>query len=324
MLLPFSKGRPLAAQTSGQTYRVGYLGFTATNTPYDDRVWNGFLQRLRELGFVEGRNLVLETRYAEGHNERYADFAAEYVRLKTDVIVAGTGTAIRAAMAASPSVLVVSIGTPDPVRAGFAKSLSRPGGQVTGISNLSDVLVPKQIELLKAAVPGARRIALAKCSGCLLKTGLSAQQVEAIEQDRTVAARSLGLELLQLDVSSADDFPTAIANLQRERPDGLIIGTNEISFPLRARWVAFAIEQRMPMMSFHRGYEAVLSYGVDGVAMYRLAAEYVAKLLHGADPRELPMEQPTKLEFVINLRVARQIGLTIPRSVLLRADDVIE
>ena len=165
-------------------------------------------------------------------------------------------------MTASPSVPVVSIGTPDPVRAGFVKSLSRPGGQVTGISNLSDVLVPKQIELLKAAVPGARRIALAKCSGCLLSLG-SAEQVGAIEQERAAAVQSLGVKLLQLDVSSADDFPAAIADLQRERPDGLVIGTNEISFPLRPRWVAFSIEQRLPMMSFHRGYGAVLSYGVD-------------------------------------------------------------
>jgi putative ABC transport system substrate-binding protein len=202
-----------------------------------------------------------------------------------DVSVAGTGTAIRAVMAASPSVPVVSIGTPDPVRAGFVKSLARPGGQVTGISNLSDVLVPKQIELLKAAVPGAKRIAFSKCSLCQLRSGLTAEHVKEIERERAEAARSVGAQLLPLNVSSVDDFAAAVAQLQRERPDGLVIGTNEISFPLRARWVAYSFDERLPMMSFNRGYGSTFSYGVDAIALYRLAAEYVGKLLNGAEPR---------------------------------------
>src|SRR5260221_4655231 len=151
------------AQTQRKVYRVGYLGYTATNTPDGDRIWGAFVQRLRELGFAEGTNLVIEQRFGEGHNERYAALAAELVRLKADVVVASSGTAARAVMAASRTMPIVTTAIPDPVRAGLIASFARPGGQLTRVSNLADELLSKRLELLKAAVPAAMKIAYARC-----------------------------------------------------------------------------------------------------------------------------------------------------------------
>ena len=257
------------AQVPGRVYRVGYLGYTATNTPDDDRVWGAFVQRLRELGFAEGRNLVIEQRYAEGRDERYAKFAAEMVALKTDVVVAGTGTAARALMSASPALPIVTTGVPDPVRAGLIVSLARPGGQLTGISNLADELVPKRLELLKGAVPAARQIAFARCPACGVNAGLSEAEVRALHVEREAAARSLGVELLALDVNASADFTAATATVRRERPEALLIGANQINAALRDQWLAFAAEQRLPMLAPYRGFGALMSYGPEATAIYR-------------------------------------------------------
>src|SRR5260221_4011518 len=262
------------AQVPGRVYRVGYLGYTATNTPDDDRVWAAFVQRLRELGFAEGRNLVIEQRYAEVRDERYATFAAELVTLKADIVVAGTGTAARALMSASRTLPIVTTGVPDPVRAGLIVSLARPGGQLTGISNLADELVPKRLGLLQAAVSAARRIAPARWPRCGLNARLSEAEVRALHVEREAAARSLGVELLALDVNASADF--AAATVRRERPDALLLGANQINAALRGEWLAFAAEQRLPMLAPYRGYGALMSYGPEAAAIYRKAAEYVA------------------------------------------------
>ena len=311
------------AQTPGRIYRVGYLGYTATNTPDDARVWGGFVQRLRELGFVAGGNLAIEQRFAEGNNERYAAFAAEMVKLKADVVVATSGAAARAVMAASPTLPIVTTAIADPVRSGLVANLARPGGQLTGISNLADELVPKRLELLKAALPAASRIAFARCPRCALLGGLSAADLGALEVERETAARSLGIKLLPLDVDDVADFDPATAALRRERPDALLLGATQVNFALGNRWLAFAAQQRLPMLAPAREFGAVLSYGPDSLAIFRKAAEYVAKILGGARPGDLPMEQPTKFELVVNLRIAREIGLPVPQSLLLRADEVI-
>jgi putative ABC transport system substrate-binding protein len=287
------------------------------------RIWQAFVQRLHELGYVEGRNLVIEQRFAEGHNERYAGFVAELLPTGIDLVVASNGSAARAVMAATRSMPIVTTAVPDPVRAGLVTSLAHPGGQLTGISNLADELVPKRLELLKAVVPGATRIAMARCPRCQLTAGVSAAEVGVLQAEQEKAARSLGVKWLPIDVNDAADFASAATTLRRERPDALLIGATQVNVALRSEWLALAAEQRLPMLMPYRG-GALLSYGANLVAIYRSAAEYVAKILAGARPADLPMEQPTQFEFVVNLKIARAIGLTIPPSVLLRADEVIE
>lgn len=311
------------AQTPGRVYRIAYLGFTANDSPEGVRIWQAFVQRLGQLGYVEGRNLVIEQRFAEGHNERYAEFVAELMPARLDLVVASNGSAARAVMAASRSMPIVTTAIPDPVRAGLVASLAHPGGQLTGISNLADEMVPKRLELLKAAVPTATRIAFARCPRCAMTAGTSAADVSAVQGEQEAAARSQGVKWLPVDVNDAVDFAAAAATLQRERPDALLIGATQINVALRSEWLAFAAEQRLPMLTPYRA-GAMLSYGPDLAAIYRLAAEYVATILAGARPSELPMQQPTQFEFVVNLKIARAIGLTIPQSVLLRADEVIE
>ncbi len=313
------------AQVTKRVYRIGYLGFTGHqhDTPEDARIWNGFVLRLRELGFAEHDNLVIEERFAEGRNDRYVDFAAEMVKLNADVVVVSNGSAARAVMSASRTMPIVTTAAPDPVRSGLVASLARPGGQLTGISNLSDDLVPKRLELLKAAAPAARQIEIARCPGCILTAGASAAEVSALRVEFEAAARSLGVKLLQLDVNAKEDFEAVAADLRRERPDALLIGASQINVALRDAWLVFAVEERLPMLAPYRGFGAMLSYGPDIAAIYRRAAEFVAKILQGARPGDLPMEQPTKFEFVVNLKIANSIGHTIPASVILRANEVI-
>ncbi|MBS0338941.1 MAG: ABC transporter substrate-binding protein [Proteobacteria bacterium] len=288
------------AQTSSRTYRVGYLGYTEANPPGVADVWPAFVQRLGELGFVEGRNLALLSRYAEGHNERYTDFANEFARLRVDLVVVASGPAARAVMTASPTIPIVTVAVGDPVRAGLVASLARPGGRVTGISNLADDLTLKRMELLKAAVPSARKMAFARCPGCALSAGESAEQVDVRYAQYAAATRALGMELLPLDVNSASDFLAARAIVQRERPDALLIGATPVNVALNTEWLALAAEQRLPTMAPYRGFGAMLSFGPDIVAIYRRAAEFVALILNGANPAETPMEQPTRFELVVN------------------------
>jgi putative ABC transport system substrate-binding protein len=317
---------PIAAhaQIEGKVYRVGYIGFTATSTPEDERTWAAFVGRLRELGFAEGRNLVIEQRYAEGRSERYAEFATEMLAMKADLVVVAGGAAARAVMAVSRTLPIVMTAAPDPVRSGLVASLARPGGQLTGISNLADELVPKRLELLKAAVPAAGRVAFARCPRCALTAGMSTAEVDALLVEQEAAARSLGVKWLPININEAQDFEQAAAMLRGARPDALLIGANPINVALRSQWLAFAAEQRLPLLAAARGFGAMLSYGPDFAATYAMAADYVAKILKGAHPGELPMEQPTKFEFVVNLKIAKALGITIPESLLLRADEVIQ
>ncbi len=317
---------PLAAraQQAGKVYRVAYVGFTAAKAPGEERNYSAFVQRLRELGFAEGRNLVIEWRFAEGKAERNTDFAAEMVRLKADVVVTSSSGAVRAVMAASRSLPIVTVGLPDPVRSGLVASLARPGGQLTGIANFSDELMPKRLELTKAALPAARRIAFAESPSGLLTSHRSAAVVSAVHAAEDAAARSLGVKLLRLDVTTADDFDKAATALRRERPDALLTAANTINFAMRREWSGLAAELRLPLFAPIRQSDAMFSYGPDYVASMRKVAEYVAKILNGANPGDLPMEQAMKFEFVINLKMAKAFGITIPRTVLLRADEVIE
>ena len=327
VLMPFALGAAtlVRAQVAARIYRVGYLGFTTTNSPSDLLVWNGFVQRLRELGYSQGSNLVIEKRYAKGTQDRgYTDFVEEMLRIKADAVVVSSGAMARYAMGLSRTLPIVALSLPDPVRAGLVASLARPGGQVTGLSDLSDELVPKQLELLKAAVPSIKRIAYVRCHWCASSAGLSYTESKVLKAEQEAAANALGIALVQADLSDVSLFDGTTAVLLRERADALLIGSNVLNTALRDRWQAFATQHRLPMLAGDRGFGAMLSYGPDYAVIYRKAAEYVAKILSGAAPGDLPVEQPTKFDLVINLKTAKALGIAIPQSLLLRADEVIQ
>ena len=317
-------GARVRGQAPGRPHRIGYLGYTAVNTPDDERMLAAFRQRLRELGLVEGINLAIEWRYAEGRLDRYDEFAAEFVRLGVELVIVCSGAAARAVMKTSRSLPVVAVAVPDPVRSGLVASLAHPGGQVTGISNLSDDLTPKRLELLKAAVPTATRVAVARCPRCVLSSGQSPAELHAMYDEQAAAARALGVTLIVLDVDDKHGFDAVEELLLRERPHALLVNPTPVNVALRNEWVALAAVQRLPMMAPYRGFGAMLSYGPELAAIFRSAADYVARILGGAKPADLAMEQPTRFEFVVNQWIAHAFGITIPKSVLLRAEEVIE
>ena len=325
-------GAPLAlgattlawTQAPGRTYRVGYLCFAGSHAPAELRDWNVFVQRLRELGYNRGGNLIIDERYSTDPREHYTEFAAEMVKTKADVVVVNSGTMARYVMGLSRTMPIVAISLADPVRSGLVASLARPGGQLTGLSDLSDELVLKRLELLKAAVPSVKRIAYVSCPSCALGAGLSQTEFKALKAEQEAAAHALGVTLVRANLSDVTLFDGTATVLRRERADALLIGADRPNVILREKWLAFATQQHLPTMASYRGFGAMLSYGSDFAAMYRRAADLVAKILGGASPGELPMEQPMRFEFVVNLKIARTLGLSIPPSVLLRATEVIE
>ena len=315
------------AQAPGRRYRVGYIGFTINgdDSPEPRRNWDGLVERLRELGFRAGENLVLEKRFFEGRPERYTAIARELVDSGFDLAIATSGAAARAVIDASRgSMPVVIMFVSDPVRAGLVQSLAHPGGSVTGISNLADELIPKRIELLKAALPGATRVAFARCPACEQTAGRPAAEVAARFDEEATAARRIGVALIPLEVDTVADFDAARTQLRNDRPDALLIGATQINVVLRNEWIALIDALRLPTIAPYASFGAMLAYGPDVAAIFRKAADYVARILNGARPGDLPMEQPTELEFVIDERIARRIGVDIPRSVLLRASRMLQ
>jgi putative ABC transport system substrate-binding protein len=315
-------GTTALAQVPGRKYHIAFFGVTAKNSADDDRVVAAFVNRLGELGFVEGRNLTIDWRYAEGKNERYAEFAVEMRDKGVDLVVANSPGA-RAVAEASRDIPVVIWAVVDPLRTGLVASLAHPGGQVTGISGFMGDLAPKRIELLKAAVPTVSKIAFARCPECGRLSGLSSASIDSAFESYRESARSLGIALVPLDLNAVADFPAAVAWIERQQADGVVLVPNPPNLKLRDDWVAFEAEHRIPVITDYRGAGCLLSYGPDYAAMFRRMAEITAQILNGAKPGDLPMEQPTKLEFVVNLKVARALGLTIPQSALRRADEVI-
>ena len=315
---------PARALTPGRTYRIAWLGYTVGSTAEGERIRSAVEQRFRELGLVEGGNLLTIRRYAEGRMERYDDFAAEMVRLGVDLVIASSNAVALAVMRVSRDMPIVHVAAAEPVQAGLVASLARPGGQNTGIASLSGDLTPKRIELLKVAVPSAKRLAIARCPRCLMANGRSAAQLGAYLDNHDAAARAVGLTLLPLDVNSTADFDAASATLRRERPDAISLGPNPVNAALGRQWLALAASLRLPTIGSGARQGGMLSYDADQAAIYRRAAEFVARILDGAKPGDLPMEQPTIVEFVIDLRIAKTLGLTIPQSVRLQATEVIE
>jgi ABC-type uncharacterized transport system substrate-binding protein len=316
----FALSFPAEAQQPKKVPRIGYLA--SADPARESARAQAIRLALRELGYVEGQNIATEYRYTEGKRSG-PELAAELVRLKVDIIVvAGGDILIRAAKNATKTIPIVMAGRgSNPVAAGLVESLARPGGNVTGVTYLSRELGGKRLELFKEAVPKVARVAV-------LYSPATPGSVLEVKEVLPVAARALGLTIQPWEVRDADGFERVFAALSKERPDGLYLPA---SGPLMAanekRIAGFALKSRLP--SVYSSREAVdagglMSYGADLADSYRRVATYVDKILKGAKPAELPVEQPTKFELIINLKTAKQIGLTIPQRMLTRADKVIK
>jgi putative ABC transport system substrate-binding protein len=307
-------GMPAGAQQSGKVSRIGILRTGSAPDPFVE----AFRQGLRDLGYVEGQNIAIEYKWAEGKNERLPKLAADLVELKVNVIVAAGPGPIMAAKQATSTIPIVMPAVINPVDSGLVASLARPGGNLTGLATMVDELPGKWMELLKEALPRASRLAV------LLDPANDIGQLRASE----VASRSLGLRLQVLKVGTQDDFGTAFAEAQKNRADALITLASPFLYAHRTRVVELAAKHRLPAMynqaDWVVGSGGLMSYGPNFSDLFRRAAVYVDKILKGAKPADLPLEQPTKFELVINLKTAKQIGLTIPPSVLARADKVIK
>jgi putative ABC transport system substrate-binding protein len=294
------------------------IGFLGAASPQGWRLWvDAFLQRLHELGWIEGRNVAIEYRWAEGRSERYAEIAAEFVRMKVNVIVT-VGSAVAQAKRATAAIPIVFAVANDPVGSGLVASLARPGGNVTGVSNETTDLAGKQVQFLHEAVPALRRLAV------MANIGYhgAAQQMEEVQ----AAARTLGIEVLRLEIRHADDIAPAVEALEG-RADALYVSPDALVAANRTRISAVALSAHLPTMSPTAENTQVgflMSYGPDYPHLWRRAADYVDKILKGAEPADLPVEQPTRFQLVVNLKTAKSLGLTIPLSMLLLADEVIE
>jgi putative tryptophan/tyrosine transport system substrate-binding protein len=279
-----------------------------------------FREGLRALGWIEGQNYVLELRFAEGQADRFPAFAAELVKLKVDVIVTAGPPPTRAAKDATTTIPIVMATHGDPVGRGVVASLARPGGNITGLSSMTEDLETKRLELLKASVPQAVRVAylsearVTNVDAWLVRSGVGA------------AARTLGVRLQYAWARDASDLDAAFSAMSHDHADAVVVVNQPLQYAHRARIAELAAKHRLPAMYESRDYPDVgglISYGVYFPDLFRRAAGYVDKVLKGANPADLPIEQPTKFDLVVNLKTAKALGLTIPQSVLLRADEVI-
>jgi ABC-type uncharacterized transport system substrate-binding protein len=304
------------AQQPTRVPRIGYLGAAAPSAAPHRR--EAFRQGLRELGYVEGKNIIIEWRSAEGKLDRLPALAVELVRLKVDVIVTGGGRATRTAKEATRTIPIVMAQVPDPVGDGFVASLARPGGNITGLSALGPELSGKRLELLKETVPTLSRVAVLGTS-----TSPGAQQLREVE----LAAGAFKVKLQYLDVLDHKDIETAFRAANKGRAEGVLVLSASVFVSRRTQVVDLAQKSRLPAIYYTPEFvEAggLMSYGVNDTDLYRRAATYVDKILKGAKPADLPVEQPIKFELIINLKAAKQIGLTITPNVLARADRVIK
>jgi len=310
---------PALGQPARRTARVGILASARPSDPGIAPLHAAFLAELRSRGWVEGQNLVIEGRYAEGRAERFPVLAAELVDAGVDVIVASGSQATAAARDKTRSIPIVMVALSDPVEAGYVASLARPGGNVTGVTNLTGVIAVKNLELLHEVKPDAKRIGI-------LWSPKDAGSALAFRREQ-VAGQKLGLQVVSLPVVFPAEIDHALEIAQRERLQGLRVHPTPAVFQMAGKVAAWAVEQRVPTVSGPRSLVQVgllAAYGPNYLDISRIAATYVDRILRGANPAEMPVEQPTKFLLVVNLKTAKAIGITIPRSVLLRADEVIE
>jgi putative ABC transport system substrate-binding protein len=310
---------PLAveAQQAGRTVTIGYLGNSSPSLESNDV--DAFREGLHQLGYVEGRNLIIKYQWAEGQQERHAVLAVELVRLKPDVILTSGTPGTLAAKQATQSIPIVTAVAGDPVASGLVSSLAKPGGNVTGLATLNEELEGKRLEIFQQVVPKLSRVAV-------LLNPANPFTMIAWRGARS-AADALGVKLQPVEVRGPNDLDGAFATIKAARPQGLILLPDRFLLTYRASIVQFMAKNRLPGMFSFREFAqecGLMTYGPDSTDMYRRAATYVAKILRGAKPADLPMEQPTKFELVINLKTAKALGLTIPQTLLQRADEVIQ
>jgi len=311
---------PLAAgaQAAGKVSRIGYL--SPLSPAADATRREGFQQGLERLGYREGQNIAIEYRWAEGKLDRQDDLAAELVRLKIDVLLAAGGNhTVRAAKKATASIPIVMTAADDSVASGFVTSLARPGGNITGLNTQTADLAPKRLELLREVLPSIHRVAV------LWNPAVPERAIDL--KNTQVAARTLHVEIQSVEVQRPEDLDDKFMAMVKGRAEALVILPDPVSNTHRAKIIEFATKKRLPTMFTQRlpvDAGGLVSYGTDYEALFRRAAIFVDRILRGTKPADLPVEQPTKFEFVINLKTAKALGLTIPPSLLLRADQVIE
>jgi putative tryptophan/tyrosine transport system substrate-binding protein len=309
---------PLAARAQ-QPGKLSTIGFLGANAPTAQMQWTAaFVQRLRELGWIEGRNVAIEYRWAEGRSERFSEIAAEFVRLKVDVIFTYSTPAVLAAKQATSVIPIVFATASDPVRSGLVANLARPGGNVTGLSNQTGDLAAKRVELLREVVPHLSRLAI-------LANITNTAAVDEMRQAQA-AARALGLVVDAVEIRRAEDITPAFGTL-KGRTDALYVTPDGLVNTNRIRINTLALGAGLPTMHAFREYveaAGLMSYGPNVLEGFRRSADFVDKILHGTKPSDIPVEQLTKFDFIINLTTAKALGLDIPPTLLARADEVIE
>jgi len=309
----------VAAQQPAKVWRIGFLSAVSRESLMESGDYGAFLQGMLERGYVEGKNLAIEWRFAEGQYDRLPVLVKDLVRLKVDVIVATPSPAIRAAQHATTTIPIVFPTTGDPVGSGFAASLARPGSNITGLSNTNLDLSAKTLELLTTMVPKMSRVAILANPGSSTETAI----LKSIE----AAALKVAVQILPVEARTPKEIEDGFAFMKREHADAFVIAADAFLSMQRRQIAELAIKYRLPSVSPVAAYAnagGLMSYGYDSTENYRRAATYVDKILKGAKPADLPIEQPTKFKLLINLKTANAIGLTIPQSLLLRADEVIQ
>jgi len=308
---------PLAAEAAPA--RVAVLGVAPPADPTAERAWQAFADSLQALGWTEGKNITFIRRYSEGRAERAAPLAAELVAEKPDLIVTVTYPNTQAAQQTTKTIPIVFIQVPDPIGGGFVASLARPGGNITGTSGQAEDVIGKGLQLIKEMRPGISRLAY-------LGYGEPSYWTRT-QQIATASAEYLGLGLTMIPIKSPADFEPVFAQIRRERPDALVVSSIPLFVEHSKEIVAFAIDQRLPSFTFSVAMVRdglLFAQSADVVGMYRPAAAIVDKILKGAKPADIPVEQPTRFHFVVNLKTARAIGIEIPPAILASADEVIE
>jgi putative tryptophan/tyrosine transport system substrate-binding protein len=306
------------AQPMARVYAVGLLSIGSAGEDLSTTWWQPFLDAMRELNYVPGRNLVVKRVSARGRAERLGDLARDLVQGHVDVIVTTSTRETQAAKHATSTIPIVMTFPPDPVEQGLVASLARPGGNVTGLTNLVPGLRQKYVELLKEVVPGASRFAVIASPGSL---------GPAIRRELETGAAQLGVTLSVLTVQRPDEFESALTSAKAAGAEGVIVSADALTLTHRRALVGLVLKHRLPAIYWAREYVedgGLMTYSANLVDLRRRAATYVDKILRGAKPADLPVEQPTKFEFVINLKTAKALGLTIPQSLLVRADEIIQ
>ena len=308
-----------AAQPAGKVPRIGYLYPGSPSDPLSQRRLEAFRQGLRELGYVEGQNIAIESRWTEGKDDRLPALAADLVRSKVDVIVVTGGAATRAVQLTTRTIPIVMSTVNDPVGSGLVASLARPGGNVTGLTVMSPDLAGKQLQLLKEVIPKVSRVALLRNPDNPADT--------ALLREAEAAAQALGVRLQTLEARNPPEIDSAFAAMTRERAGALLILPDAVFLSQRSQIAELAVKRRLPSIRQSSAFPeagGLMSYGADYLDQMRRAATFVDKILKGAKPADLPVAQPTKFELVINMRTAKAIGLTIPPALLQRADQIID